>query len=91
MLAVGVISLFLGSSSEEATAKTEETAAEPIVEEAPVVEKPKRGRKKAVPLTGVSELNDQAAETPVVEEPIEKSVTEDEIGDILNNILNIEE
>ena len=75
------------------------------VQEEPVAEKPKRGRKKAIPVVEeapvveetsvVEEVKAEEApiveETPVIEEVTNSSVTEEEIGNILDNILKVEE
>ena len=74
----------------------EETVTEAVVEEAPVVEKPKRGRKKATPVVEEPVVEETVTEpvveeSPVVEEVVDNSVTEEEIGNILDNILNVDE
>ncbi len=71
----------------------EEVTEEPVVEEEPalVVEKPKRGRKKATPVVEEVIAEEPVVQEEVTEEPVNTVVTEEEIGNILDDILNINE
>ena len=81
------IDLFAESLTE--VVATPQPAVEETVEPEPVVEKPKRGRKKA---TVVEEESIPTVEESVSEEiENDSSVTEEEIESILDNILNVDE